>query len=291
MVEVLQDALLDSFKIFVFVFLFYFVFSFLENKLTIAIENSKKINPLTGGVIGLIPQCGVSVISADLYVKNHLTLGTIIAVFITCSDEAIPILLSKSDTALYIIPLIIIKLLIGSAVGFLVDLIYKKSKVKVVEHNRECEHEYEIKVGCCHHEINAIADSKIKTHFFHPFIHSIKLFLYILVFNFALGTIIYFLGEENFVNILENNKYFTPIYATIIGLIPNCASSVLITNLFISGKLSLGTTIAGLITNSGLGIMVILKNKKTIKKAIIIMTILVLTALVSGYVLNLIFGF
>ena len=289
--HVLLDALLDSLKVLLFVFIFNFLLSFFEDKLTKKIENSNKINPLTGSIIGLIPQCGVSVISADLYVKNHITLGTIVAVFIACSDEAIPMILSESDKIIYLIPLILIKLFIGLAVGFLVDLIYKKSKEKVLSHKEECEHEHEVKIGCCNHEINSGHVSKIKRYFIHPLIHSLKLFIYIFVFNLIFGTIIYFVGENNFTNILESNKYFTPIYATMIGLIPNCASSVLITNMFIGGKLSLGTTIAGLITNSGLGILVILKNKKMIKKAIVIMTILVLTALVSGYVINLIFGF
>lgn len=289
--HVLLDAILDSLKVLLFVFIFNFMLSFFEEKLTKKIENSHKINPLFGSFIGLIPQCGVSVISADLYVKKHITLGTIVAVFIACSDEAIPIIISEPTKALSVIPLILTKFLIGLTIGFLVDLIYRKSKEKVDKHHGECHHEHEVKIGCCHHEINDENDSKFKRHFIHPIIHSLKLILYIFIFNFIFGTVIYLIGEETFENILESNKYFTPIYATMIGLIPNCASSVLITNLFISGKLSFGTTLAGLITNSGLGILVILKNKKTIKKAIIIMTILVLTALVSGYVINLIFGF
>ena len=289
--EVILDSLLDSLKVLVFVFVFNVIFSFIESYFSKKLSHKSKLNPLTGSLFGLIPQCGVSVISADLYAKDHLTLGTIIAIFITCSDEAIPIILSNSETALSVIPLILIKLFIGLAVGFLVDFINKKSIEHVHDHHNHCEHEEEIQIGCCHHEINNEKERKVKKHLLHPILHSLKLFLYIFVINFIFGTIIYLVGEQTFVSFLQNNKYFTPLYATIIGLIPNCASSVIVTNLYINGSISFGATLAGLIVNAGLGLVVLLKNKKMIKKTIVIMTILVLTALVSGYVINLIFGF
>ena len=289
--HVFLDALIDSLKVLVFIFVFNVLLSFVESLLTNKISKSNKINPLTGSLFGLIPQCGVSVISADLYIKEHITLGTIIAIFIACSDEAVPIILSTPDKALYVLPLLLSKVIIGFVVGFLADLIYQKSKEKVHNHHHECTHQEEIKVGCCNHDINNLEESKIHKHLIHPLLHSFKLFAYIFLINFLLGTIIFYIGEDTLTNILKNNKYFTTLYATIIGLIPNCASSVIITNLFINGNLSFGATLAGLITNAGLGLVVLFKNKKMIKKTIVIMGILVLTALVSGYVINLIFGF
>ena len=265
--------------------------SFFESFFTNKLAKSYKINPLTGSLFGLIPQCGVSVISADLYIKEHLTMGTIVAIFIACSDEAIPIILSNPSKALYVLPLLLSKIIIGFVVGFLVDFIYKKSKENVHHHHEECEHEHEVKVGCCNHDINNDEESKLHKHLLHPLLHSFKLFIYIFVINFIFGTIIFYIGEDTIETILKNNKYFTTIYATIIGLIPNCASSVIITNLFINGNLSFGSTLAGLITNAGLGMVVLLKNKNMIKKTIVIIGILVLTALVSGYVINLIFDF
>ena len=291
MEHVFLHSLLESLNVLVFVFIFNILLSFFETYLTNKLENNHKINPLSGALFGLIPQCGVSVISADLYVKNHLTLGTILAIFIACSDEAIPIILSSKEKSLYVLPLLLSKIIIGFVVGFLVDLIYKKSREKVHKHHQECEHEHEVKVGCCHHEINSDDESKIHKHLIHPILHSLKLFTYIFIINFLFGTIIYYVGEETIESILQNNKFFTPIYATMIGLIPNCASSVIITDLFINGNLSFGSTLAGLITNAGLGMIVLLKNKNMIKKAIVIIGILVLTGLVSGYIFNLIFGF
>ena len=289
--HVFFHALLDSLKVLAFVFIFNVLLSFFESFFTNKLAKSHKINPLTGSLFGLIPQCGVSVISADLYIKEHLTMGTIVAIFIACSDEAIPIILSNPSKALYVLPLLLSKIIIGFVVGFLVDFIYKKSKENVHHHHEECEHEHEVKVGCCNHDINNDEESKLHKHLLHPLLHSFKLFIYIFVINFIFGTIIFYIGEDTIETILKNNKYFTTIYATIIGLIPNCASSVIITNLFINGNLSFGSTLAGLITNAGLGMVVLLKNKNMIKKTIVIIGILVLTALVSGYVINLIFDF
>lgn len=289
--HVILHAVLDSLKVLAFVFIFNVLFSLFEASFTKKIEKSHKINPLTGSLIGLIPECGVSVISADLYVKEHISMGTLIAIFITCSDEAIPMILSNPSKALSVLPLLLIKFIIGFIVGYLVDIIYRKSKHDVDMHKDDCHHVEEIQIGCCHHEINNTKENKIKRHLIHPILHSLKLFLYVLAINFIFGTIIYLIGEETFVEILKNNKYFTPIYATLIGLIPNCASSVIITNLYIMGQISFGATIAGLITNAGLGMIVLLKNKNMIKKTIVIISILVLTALVSGYVINLIIGF
>ncbi len=292
MTEVLEHALLESLNVLIVIFIFNIILSFFENKITSKIaQKDKKINPITGALFGLIPQCGVSVITADLYLKQHLTMGTLVAVFIACSDEAVPIILSNPDKSISVLPLLLVKFVIGFVVGFLVDCILNNDIHKIIEHKKECNHEEEVKLGCCNHEINNVSVTKIHQHLYHPLIHSIKLFIYVFVINFIFGTIIYLIGDETFVNILQNNKYFTPIYATLIGLIPNCASSVIITDLYIMGELSFGTTIAGLISNAGLGMMVLLKNKNMIKKTIVIIAILVLTSLVSGYVINLIFGF
>ena len=289
--HVFLHSLIDSLKILVFVFVFNILLSFIETYFTNKLEKSHKINPFSGALFGLIPQCGVSVIGADLFIKRHITLGTIVAIFIACSDEALPIILSSQEKAFYVLPLLVAKMIIGFVVGFLIDLVYTKSKEKVHKHIEECEHEHEIKTGCCHHEINNLEEGKIHKHLIHPLLHSFKLFVYIFLINFIFGVIIHYVGEETIETILQNNKFFTPIYATIIGLIPNCASSVIITNLFINGNISFGSTLAGLITNAGLGMIVLFKNKNMIKKTIVIMGILVLTALVSGYVFNLIFGF
>ena len=182
--HVFLHSLLDSLKILAIVFVFNVLLSFIETYFTDKLAKSHKINPFSGALFGLIPQCGVSVIGADLFIKRHITLGTIVAIFIACSDEAIPIILSVQEKAFYIIPLLLAKMIIGFVVGFLVDTIYIVSKERVHKHIEECEHEHEIKTGCCHHEINNLDEGKINKHLIHPLWHSLKLFVYIFLINF-----------------------------------------------------------------------------------------------------------
>ena len=289
--SVVIDSMIDSLKVLAVVFIVNILLSFFENKLSHVFSHHEKASPLIGASMGLIPQCGISVVSADLYIKNHISLGTIIAIFISCSDEALPILLSSSDKAIMVIPLILIKFVLGFTVGYIVDLIYRNNKKIVDDHMKDCHHEEEIHVGCCGHNIDNMNEPMIKKHFIHPLIHSIKIFVYVFIINVIFGLIIYFVGIDTFKEFLLQNKYFTPLFATLIGLIPNCASSVLVTELYLIDGVSFATLVAGLITNAGLGIVILLKNKNMVKKTFIIMGIMVLIALISSYTIGLIFGF
>ena len=289
--NVIIDSMIDSLKVLAVVILFNILLSFFENKLSHVFSHHEKASPLIGASMGLIPQCGISVVSADLYIKNHISLGTIIAIFISCSDEALPILLSSKEKWIMVIPLILIKFILGFTVGYIIDLIYRKNKHIVDEHLKDCHHEEEIHVGCCGHDIDNDNENKVKKHIIHPLIHSVKIFIYVFIINVIFGLIIYFVGLDNFKEFLLQNKYFTPLYATLIGLIPNCASSVLVTELYLIDGVSFATLVAGLITNAGLGIVILLKNKNMVKKTFIIMGIMVLIALISSYTIGLIFGF
>jgi hypothetical protein len=286
MFEILLDSLLDSIKVIWFVFFFYVILSFVEGKLTRLLTNRKNLSPLIGSSIGLIPQCGISVVSANLYIKNKISLGTIIAIFIVCSDEAIPIILSQPKLGLVALKIILIKFIIGLVVGYLIDLLYKEK-----QEGMPFDIKNEIHVGCCKHKIEDEKEMKIKKHLLHPLIHSLKIFIYIFIIYFMFGTMVYFIGEDVIINFLESSKYLTPIYATVIGLIPNCASSVILSNMYVLGQLSFGTIISGLIANTGLGLAVLLKNKNMVKKTLIIIGILLVVSITSGYILNLMFGF
>ena len=291
MVDVILDSLIDSLKVLAVVILFNVLLSFVENKLSHIFSHHEKASPLIGASLGLIPQCGISVVSSDLYIKSHISLGTIIAIFISCSDEALPILLSDKEKGIMVLPLILIKFILAICVGYIVDLIYKKNKVEVNNHLKDCHHQEEIHVGCCGHDIDNESESKVKKHIIHPLIHSLKIFLYVFVINLIFGLIIYFVGLDTFKEFLSQNKYLTPLYATLIGLIPNCASSVLVTELYLIDGVSFATLLAGLITNAGLGMVMLFKNKNMVKKTFIIMGIMVLIALISSYTISLIFGF
>ena len=289
--EFLEHALIDSLKVFITVFIFHVIFSFLEKKISSWINNKKSISPLLGSLFGLIPQCGFSILAADMYLKQHITMGTVVAVFIACSDEAFPIMFSDISKIHLILPMIVLKFVIGFLVGFLVDLIINNQKSKIHHHLEHCEHEKEIHVGCCKHEIDNEKDNKIQTHIVHPLIHSLKILVYVFIVNIVFGFIIQTFGEDTFKTFLTNSKYFGPLISILIGLIPNCASSVIIADLFLMESISFGTAVSGLIVNAGLGTIVLLKNKEKIKDTLIISGILILTALIVGYSINLIIGF
>ena len=281
--DIILDALKDSALVFAFVFLIHVLLSFFEHKLTNFMVKHKKTGPLFGSLFGLIPQCGTSVMGAELYISKYITIGTLTAIFLSCSDEAfIAVLTSgKPDKMLMVLPLIGLKSAIGFIVGFLIDIIDNKQEVEetndVVE-EPECHK---------HHTHN----SPFHKHLVHPLLHSLEIFAYVLVINLTLGFIIGFVGQDNFSNFIRMNKYLSPLFASIIGLIPNCASSLLLAELFVEGNLSFGSLLAGLLVNAGLGMMVLLKNRKTVKNLLLILLICFMTAVTSGYVTCLIVGF
>lgn len=276
------DALKDSALVLAFVFLFHVILAFFEDKLAKILVRKRYTGPLFGSLFGMIPQCGTSVLAADLYIKKYITLGTIVAVFLSCSDEALILLLTRpSEKTWLVIPLVLSKFLIGFAIGILVDLIYRKQETIEPEKELEdviCEEHH-------HHNVH------LHKYLIHPLIHALEIFAYVLVINIILGLIIGSVGEENFANFITSNRYVAPIFASLIGLIPNCASSVLLSELFLGGNLSFGALVAGLLVNSGLGIAMLLKSKSTLKKAGIILAICSATSIFFGYIICLISGF
>ena len=281
--DILLDSLKDSVLIFAFVFLFHVILSFIETPVSNFLIKRKKTSPIFGALFGLIPQCGTSVIAADLYIKKLITFGTLIAVFLACSDEALLVLLGAwNEKTLAIFPLIGLKLAAGILFGFLIDLVIarhqKLEEVDHVDEKHEC-HEH-------HHE-----NTPIHAHLVHPLIHALKIFIYVFIINLALGLLIGWVGEESFANFMISNRYLAPLFTSIIGLIPNCASSVLITELYLSGTLSFGALFAGLLVNSGLGVMILIKEYKNIKKTLLILGVCFAIAVSLGYLTCLVSGF
>ena len=280
--EIILDALKDSGLAFLFVFLVHVLISFFDTQISSFLTKRRRTGVLFGSLFGLIHQCGTSVLGADLYLKKYISLGTLVAVFLSCSDEAfITILTSGSPKTIMILPLIGLKFSIGVIVGIAIDLIYRKQEIK----------EEEINVGesVCHEHHHA--NTKVHKHLVHPLIHSLQIFAYVLIINLAIGFIIGFVGEDNFKNFLQSSKYLSPLYCSLVGLIPNCASSLLITELYLDEALPFGAMLAGLLVNSGLGMMLLLKNVKTAKSVIFIIGICFVIALISGYITCLIMGF
>ncbi len=310
--EWLLDALIDSAKLLPFLFVSYILIEVVESFTSKKVASSSfykgKFGPLIGSSFGMIPQCGFSVVATDLYSKQKITVGTLIAIFIATSDEALPILfgnLGNANIGKIILILIFAKFFIGLVSGYVIDgfsyLFNKKSKKienKSAENlahddgHEDCDHEHSheeesFHKGCCGHSIEEDKIHPAKQYLLHPLLHTLKIFAYILVINIAFGALINYIGEENITSFLTNAKYFAPLFATLIGLIPNCASSVVLTNLLVIGGLNISACIAGLIMNAGIAYIVLFKQNKNMKANFGILGIMALISIITGYTMML----
>lgn len=286
--DVLLDSLIDTAKILPVLFIVYFLIEFLEYKNVFRFENSKllkgKASPVMGALFGSVPQCGFSVVSAELYSERKISIGALVAVFIATSDEALPIMISNYKSIPALIVLILTKIVFSIIVGYITMLLYSKffeKKIQPTPHE-ETSHEHgEHLHACCNHDLE---DTKFDWK--HPLIHCLKITLYIFVINVIFGTILMFVGEDNLIAFLNSSKVFQPLFAILIGFIPNCVSSVVITELYLMGGLSFGSIVAGLSVNAGIGLIVLLKENKNKKENLFIILSLVLSSLIIGYGLH-----
>ena len=294
--HIVLHSLEESLKVFVVALILYFIISFVEEHIARGLGKKNRFSPLIASALGLVPQCGFSVVASDLYVKRHITMGTLIALFLACSDEALPILLSQAtkENVLSIILIVALKFIIGFVTGFVVDLLLTKNKHEVHEHLEHCHKSFEeeVHIGCCSHPIEGGDEhSKVYKHILHPLIHSLKIFAYVLGITLLFNTLIHYLGEENINEFLQTNKYLSPLISSLIGVIPNCAASVAITNVYLLGGLSFGACISGLCMNAGLGLVFLFKRKTNIKNSFTILGIMFGVSLFVGYLICFISGF
>lgn len=315
MTDVLLDALIDSLKVLAILVVVYFLLALLSPKLSLKLSKKNKFTPLLGVSLGLLPQCGFSVAATDLYEKRKLSAGTLLGIYIATSDEALPVFLAHPEKAIMILPLLAIKFVLGIIVAYTFDWI---SAEKTASAEVPCETSGEMGLenfDCClkhgekcseHHaettaENNAettaedekqrVRKAKLRKYLFHPLVHSLKIFIYVLIINIIFGTAVFYIGEAALTGFLSANKFFAPILAVLVGLIPNCASSVIITDLYILGGLGFGATVAGLCANAGLGLMVLFKSRAYFKEKLLIVSVLIAVSLIAGYAVSLILFF
>lgn len=279
MIDIIQDTLIDSIKLFPFLFVTYLILEFLEHKTgdksKKIIKTSGKFGPIFGSILGIFPQCGFSTAASNFYAGKIITIGTLISIYLSTSDEMLPILISEQAPISLILKILLIKLIIGIIAGFIIDII-----LKLLKKNNTSENEIE---HLCEHEHCNCKDTNI---FKSSLIHSIHIFIYILIITFVLNLIIYFIGEDNISNILTSNLIFGPIIAGLIGLIPNCASSVILTKLYLGNVLNISTMISGLLVNAGVGLLVLFRVNKNLKENIFITILLYVIGVFSGFILN-----
>lgn len=279
--DVLLDALIDSAKMLPFLFLAFLLMEFIEHragdKLVSFLRKTgggRAGGAAVGAVIGCVPQCGFSVAAANLYAGRVITTGTLIAVFLATSDEAIPVLIAHPEHMVAIWQLLAAKIIIAAAVGIIADIVIKALKL---EKDGEGIEDICTESGCgC--ESHGIWYSSLK--------HTVNIFIFILIVNLVLGFVMAFVGAEAVEDFLGSMGIFQPIVTGLVGMIPNCAASVLITELYAEGAIPFGSAMAGLCTGAGVGLAVLFRANKNLRENLVIVGIVYAAGVLSGIILN-----
>lgn len=277
--EIFLDSLLDTLKVFPLILLIYILIEFLEHRTSFS-ENHKllqgKMAPLLGTVTGIIPQCGFSVMAAKLYDRGFIRTGTLLAVFLATSDEALIVLIVDPVGAAAVAPLVALKVVVGLAVGYAVNFLVRDELAVPAPpediHGYSCGREHEGK-------------SKLKVYFVEPLLHSLKIALYIFVVTLIFGYILEY-NRDAILSSFVGGPYIEPFITSAIGLIPNCASSAVISQAYCEGGIYFGSMAAGLCCNAGLGFVVLLKNTKKIKRNLLLMAALYVVSVLVGVAVN-----
>ena len=278
MLDLIQDVLLDTVKLLPFLYLTYLAMEYLEHHLEghtdAVMKKAGRFGPLVGGLLGVVPQCGFSTVAANLYAGRIITIGTLLAVFLSTSDEMLPIMISRQVPAGLLVKFLVLKAFIAVAAGFLIDAAYRRrGRTPSGSIGEICDHEH------CHCEESS------------PFIaalrHTVSIGLFILLINFLIALALHLVGEDVLTKVLRSVPMLSVVLSGVVGLIPNCAVSVAITTLYLDGFLSFGAAMAGLLVGSGMGILVLLRINRSARDNMRIIVLLLAIGIVCGAALDL----
>ena len=275
--DALTDTFIDGIKILPFLFVTYVLMEYIEHKAGSKAERfvkkSGRLGPVVGSILGVVPQCGFSAAAANFYAGRIITLGTLISIFLSTSDEMLPILISEKVSPVLIFQILGMKIVIGMIAGFVIDLIlHRKGKEESemrIEHM--CDHEH------CHCDEQNIFKSAL--------VHTLQIFAFIVVISFALIAIV---GEDKLGSFMTSVPALGILLSGLIGLIPNCAASVVITQLYLEGLLTMGSMMAGLLVGSGIGLLVLFRVNEDMKENLKITTMLYVIGIACGFLIDLI---
>ena len=290
MSELFLDALVDSAGMIPFLLVIYFLVEWFERRFGGTIEHrlkkSAKAGPALGALFGCVPQCGFSVVAASFYSRRLITTGTLLAVILSTSDEAIPVMLAQPGRSGIVITLLITKLIIGITAGYLIDLFMRRRQPAEAVHDDHAEEHHEL--GCCNHQLSGKTSrwQMLK----HPLIHTAKIFVFVFVVTLGINGLIALVGEENLGRVLLRHSLLQPFLAALVGLIPNCAASVAIAEMFLKGGLSYGSAVSGLCCSGGLGLLVLLRENRDFKDTLRVVALLVFISTVAGLAIQLLYG-
>lgn len=278
MVSVLIDAFIDTLKLIPYLFLTFLILEFLEHKISQKMQSKlfkyKKIGPLVGGVMGGFPQCGFSVMAANLYTARVITMGTLIAVFLATSDEMLPIMISENAPVSLIFGIIGFKIVVGIVVGLIVDAIFRKKIERGNTIRNICDDEH------CDCDKNGVLVSSLK--------HTVKTLIFVLVANLIINVAIYFIGTDNLSGLLGSHNILVYFVVSLIGLIPNCAGSIVLTEVYLANLITTGTVLAGLLTCSGIGILLLFRSNKSLKENLTVLSVVYFVGVAVGMLVDLV---
>jgi hypothetical protein len=301
MQEIILDALIDTSKMVPLLLIIYIGIELIEykfgNKIREKVQKIGKTGPIIGAFVGILPQCGFSVTATALYTQRLITIGTLLAVYITTSDEAIPIILAQPDKAKILLPLLLIKVFVALIFGYAIDFIFRRKNKEILLHIKDFDNGVDNKLhnhnsvkeikACCGHNSNSVTKKfSFKKILFHPVKHTAKIFIFIFGTSLLINVIIFQLGEKAFSQIFLNSSFFQPFLVSLVGLVPNCAASVFITELYLSGAITFGSVVAGLCASGGLGILVLFKEEKNKKDVFMILALLLGISVTVGTILQ-----
>lgn len=280
MKEILIDAGLDSLKLIPFLFVTYFLMELLEHKASekskAVIEKAGRFGPLWGGILGAFPQCGFSAAASSLYAGRVITMGTLISIYLATSDEMLPIMISEAVPVSVIVKILAAKVVIGMVSGFLIEVMYTlffKKKHEQMNIHAFCEQEH------CKCE-DSVLTSTCK--------HTLKIAIYIFLFTLALNLIISVIGEEKVSLLFTDVPVIGQMIAGLVGLIPNCAASVIITELYLEGIIGIGAMMSGLLVGAGVGLLVLFRVNRHIKENLTILGVLYTLGVLWGVVIQIV---
>lgn len=278
MLHIIEHSLLDTLKLVPFLFLTYLAMEYMEHKTGSKAQNlikkAGKFGPVLGGLLGIVPQCGFSAAASNLFAGRVITVGTLVAIYLSTSDEMLPILFSAKAPASEIAVILLTKAVIGIIAGVVIDLLIKRKDDGHDHIHDICENEN------CHCE-NGIFRSAVK--------HTLQITFFILLVTLALNLVLHNGGEEVLANVLLNRPVLGPVLAGLVGLIPNCAASVVITQLYVGGAMNFGAAMAGLLCGSGVGLLVLFRVNHDKKENLKILGLVYGIGVVAGILLGLIF--
>ena len=291
--QLITEALIDTGKLVPFLAAIYFAVGFLEyrygDRINHVLRDLGILGPIVGALLGCIPQCGFSVVASALYVKRVISAGTLLAVFLSTSDEAVPVLLSMPDQAKMVGWLIAIKVVIAIAAGVGTDYfirVFRAPRPKEASAAASAVVVVKEHAGCCRHALEN-RPSRMQALFLHPLRHTAKLFVFLLLLTLALNFLVEQVGPKRIGAVLLQGTLFQPVIAALIGLVPNCFASVLLAELYAKGSLSFGALVAGLCAGGGLGILVLFKENEDVKDTLFVIGLLLTVSIVSGIVIQL----